>query len=219
VAVVIPEKSYFKIGEVSRIVGVEPYNIRYWESQFRDVKPTKTKSNQRLYRRKDIEVLLAIKALLYQDGFTIAGAKKKLKSVLDGESSMDPGNSTMDGGMAGEERRAYDDLLSSSQSESIELRREVESLKHELRAQRGRFESQLVHSEKEIIVLKDEAVGATSLGGDLEAVHEDLLRAAEETESLRRELNQLKSQQRLLIQSVRQELTSIVEDVAQVTKS
>jgi len=77
---VIPDKLYFKIGEVSQITGVKPYVLRYWESEFKLVSPGKSKSNQRLYRRKDIENILRIKKLLYEDRFTIAGAKKTLKA-------------------------------------------------------------------------------------------------------------------------------------------
>ena len=79
-AVLIPDKLYFKIGEVSKITGVEPYILRYWESEFKIVKPYRTKSNQRLYRKKDLELILKIKKMLYEDKFTIAGAKKKIKS-------------------------------------------------------------------------------------------------------------------------------------------
>ncbi|HCX90289.1 MAG: MerR family transcriptional regulator [Deltaproteobacteria bacterium CG12_big_fil_rev_8_21_14_0_65_43_10] len=75
----IPEKLYFKIKEVSEITGVEPYVLRYWESEFNIINPSRTKSKQRLYRRKDLELILEIKKLLYEKQFTIAGAKKKLK--------------------------------------------------------------------------------------------------------------------------------------------
>jgi len=75
----IPEKLYFKIGEVSELTGIEPYILRYWESEFKLVKPYRTKSNQRLYRKKDVEAILKIKEMLYDKKFTIAGAKKKLK--------------------------------------------------------------------------------------------------------------------------------------------
>jgi DNA-binding transcriptional MerR regulator len=78
-AVLIPNKLYFKIGEVSKITGIEPYILRYWESEFKIVKPYRTKSNQRLYRKKDVEVILRIKKMLYEEKFTIAGAKRKLK--------------------------------------------------------------------------------------------------------------------------------------------
>lgn len=75
---IIPEKAYFRIGEVSKILDVEPYVIRYWETEFRTVKPVRTKTSQRLYRKKDVQELLSIKDLLYFQRFTIDGAKKQL---------------------------------------------------------------------------------------------------------------------------------------------
>lgn len=77
----IPEKLYYKIGEVSQITGVEPYVLRYWESEFKIINPGRTNSKQRLYRRKDLELILEIKRLLYDEKFTIAGAKKKLQRM------------------------------------------------------------------------------------------------------------------------------------------
>ena len=74
----IPDKAYFRIGEVSRILGVEPYVVRFWESEFRSVRPERTSSAQRVYRRKDVEELLLIKKLLYEERFTIDGAKRQL---------------------------------------------------------------------------------------------------------------------------------------------
>jgi DNA-binding transcriptional MerR regulator len=75
----LPEKIYFKIGEVSEIVGVEPYVLRYWETEFDLLKPSKAPSKHRLYKKRDVELLLDIKRLLYTEGFTIEGARKKLK--------------------------------------------------------------------------------------------------------------------------------------------
>jgi len=77
----IPEKLYFKIGEVSQITGVEPYILRYWESEFKIISPVRTNSKQRLYRKKDLELVLEVKKLLYKEKFTIAGAKKKLQEI------------------------------------------------------------------------------------------------------------------------------------------
>jgi len=74
----IPDKAYFRIGEVSRILEVEPYVVRYWESEFKTVKPKRSTADHRLYRRKDLEELLVIKGLLYNDHFTIRGAKQEL---------------------------------------------------------------------------------------------------------------------------------------------
>ena len=78
----IPEKVYFRIGEVSGLVGVDPHVLRYWESEFSVIRPRRAKSNQRLYRRKDVENLLLIKTLLHGKGYTISGARKLIKKSI-----------------------------------------------------------------------------------------------------------------------------------------
>ena len=75
----IPDKLFFRIGEVSQLVGVEPYVLRYWESEFPGLSPKKSNTGQRMFRRKDVEMLLNIKQLLYDKKFTIEGARKALK--------------------------------------------------------------------------------------------------------------------------------------------
>jgi DNA-binding transcriptional MerR regulator len=80
----IPNKLFFKIGEVCEITDTQPYVLRYWESEFPALAPAKNSSGQRIYRRKDIETVLRIKQLLYDEGFTIAGAKKRLESEIGG---------------------------------------------------------------------------------------------------------------------------------------
>ena len=75
----IPDKVFFKIGEVSRIIGVPEHTLRYWEDEFGQIRPEKTRSGQRLYRRRDIELLLQIKQLLWEEKFKIAGARERLK--------------------------------------------------------------------------------------------------------------------------------------------
>ncbi|HVJ91062.1 MAG TPA: MerR family transcriptional regulator [Labilithrix sp.] len=75
----LPEKLYFRIGEVADLVGVEPHVLRYWEREFRSIRPTKSAKGQRVYSRRDVENLLRVRDLLYRDGFTIAGAKKRLQ--------------------------------------------------------------------------------------------------------------------------------------------
>jgi DNA-binding transcriptional MerR regulator len=74
----IPDKLYFKIGEVSELLGVEPYVLRYWEGEFPVLSPKKSGTGHRLYRRKDVELLLRIKHLLYEKRFTIEGARQSL---------------------------------------------------------------------------------------------------------------------------------------------
>lgn len=74
----IPDKLYFKIGEVKKITGIEPHVLRYWESEFKTIRPQRASSKQRLYRRVDVENILTIKKLLYEDGYTVPGARKLL---------------------------------------------------------------------------------------------------------------------------------------------
>lgn len=78
----IPEKVYFRIGEVSNIVEVDPHVLRYWESEFDAIRPVRGKSRQRLYRRRDVIVLLYIRDLLHRQGYTISGAKKRVHQFL-----------------------------------------------------------------------------------------------------------------------------------------
>ena len=78
---VIPDKPYFKIGEVARLCAVKPYVLRYWETEFRSLRLQKTTSKQRLYKRKDVELLLKIRHLLYDERFTIEGARARLREL------------------------------------------------------------------------------------------------------------------------------------------
>ena len=86
----IPDKLYFRIGEVSRLAGVKPYVLRYWETEFPSIGPKKSGSNHRLYRRKDVELVLEIKRLLYDKRFTIEGARKFLESKTKAEPKLGP---------------------------------------------------------------------------------------------------------------------------------
>jgi len=76
----LPDKLYFRIGEAAAIVGVKPHVLRYWEEEFPVLRPAKSRTQQRLYQRKDLEFLLLVKDLLYVRGFTIAGARKHLRA-------------------------------------------------------------------------------------------------------------------------------------------
>lgn len=81
-AVLIPEKIFFKIGEVCELAGVQAHVLRYWESEFPMLAPQKNRAGQRVYRKRDVEIALRIKELLYEDQYTIAGAKKRLANDL-----------------------------------------------------------------------------------------------------------------------------------------
>ena len=83
-AVAIPEKLFFKIGEVCDLAGVQAHVLRYWESEFPMLAPQKNRAGQRVYRKRDVEMALRIKELLYEDQYTIAGAKKRLTNEIRG---------------------------------------------------------------------------------------------------------------------------------------
>jgi DNA-binding transcriptional MerR regulator len=85
----IPEKSLFRIGEVSRLTATKTFVLRYWETEFPMLQPVKSPSGHRLYRRDDIETVFEIKRLLYEEGFTIAGARKHLADIASGHSNED----------------------------------------------------------------------------------------------------------------------------------
>jgi len=115
------ERLYYRIGEVSRITGLKPHVLRYWESEFKVIKPHKEGSFQRLYRRKDLDLILKIKKLLYEDGFTIAGAKKKIRDLERAE------NSQTQGRLVEKKPEGKDhDLLISVQEELKGIRRILE---------------------------------------------------------------------------------------------
>ncbi|MFH1357699.1 MAG: MerR family transcriptional regulator [bacterium] len=77
----IPDKLYFRIGEVAKLIGVEPYVLRYWETEFPEIAPTKSRSKQRLYKRQDVQLICEIRDLLYNHNYTIKGAKKQIKDM------------------------------------------------------------------------------------------------------------------------------------------
>jgi DNA-binding transcriptional MerR regulator len=88
--VVIPEKLYFRIGEVARLCRLPAYVLRFWETEFPQLKPVKSSTGQRMYRRKDVENVLQIKKLLYEEGFTIAGARQHLRGETKGDKKQPP---------------------------------------------------------------------------------------------------------------------------------
>src|ERR1700730_9861987 len=105
----LPPKLCYRIGEVAELVGVEPHVLRYWERESRSIRPTKSAKGQRVYSRRDVENLMRVRTLLYGEGFTIAGAKKKLHETPHEtrHETMDPDRSTA----AGREPRARETLI------------------------------------------------------------------------------------------------------------
>jgi len=88
--IVVPDKLYFRIGEVSRLCRLQAYVLRFWETEFPQLKPVKSSTGQRMYRRKDVDAVLRIKKLLYEEGFTIAGARQQLRSESKTEKNQAP---------------------------------------------------------------------------------------------------------------------------------
>jgi len=88
--IIVPDKLYFRIGEVSRLCRLPAYVLRFWETEFPQLKPVKSSTGQRMYRRKDVDAVLRIKKLLYEEGFTIAGARQQLRSESKAEKNQVP---------------------------------------------------------------------------------------------------------------------------------
>lgn len=127
----LPDKLFFKIGEVSRLVGVEPYVLRYWESEFRTIRPRKSRGGQRLYRRADVETLLRVKTLLRDEGFTVAGARKRL--ALERAGKERPEELAVDveaaAGVAAERRaEAHEETIRALREDLLALREEIDRL-------------------------------------------------------------------------------------------
>jgi DNA-binding transcriptional MerR regulator len=139
-AVAIPEKLFFKIGEVCELAGVQAHVLRYWESEFTMLAPQKNRAGQRVYRKRDVEIALRIKELLYEDQYTIAGAKKRLANDLraggklrivsseDGEQ-----DSESNGSIELSEGMATAAIGSSSSERTAEDRKSLRKLSKELR--------------------------------------------------------------------------------------
>jgi DNA-binding transcriptional MerR regulator len=102
-------KRYYRIGEVARLTGVKPYVLRYWETEFRWMAPAKSRSKQRLYRRRDIDTIQLIKKLLYEQRYTIAGARKRLRE-MGLAAGPEPGEMDMEANARAHLRRIRDEL-------------------------------------------------------------------------------------------------------------
>src|ERR1700723_1685336 len=127
----LPPKLYFRIGEVASLVGGEPHVLRYWEREFRTIRPTKSAKGQRVYSRRDVENLMRVRELLYQEGFTIAGAKKKLQhpavgSEIEREPTSEPRPAPDAGSVSNDERRVR------AREELLGMRREIEDFLAEI---------------------------------------------------------------------------------------
>ncbi len=122
----IPDRLYFRIGDVADLLGIKPYVLRYWESEFTLIQPQKSPSGQRVYRRKDVEILFMIKHLLYEERYSIEGAKKRMKELRkEGDLSFRPSSLLI---------QSTEFPILSSSPLSHEKRQEVRQLIEELKS-------------------------------------------------------------------------------------
>lgn len=122
----LPVKLFYRIGEVAQLVGVETHVLRYWETEFRSLRPKKSAKGQRVYSRRDLEKLLRIKELLYREGYTIAGAKRQMK---EGEPADDEG-------------------LDQREAAHAQLRRDLGELRNQIQAELDAFDQETSGSDE-----------------------------------------------------------------------
>jgi DNA-binding transcriptional MerR regulator len=156
----LPEKMFFKIGEVSQFIKIEPYVLRYWEQEFGFFKPQKNNANHRIYSKQDVLILERIRQLLYEEKYTIDGARKKIKAELaEGENRETGKSPELKQGEIIVSRSFLEDFenlkkeLSERENTIRELKREMESLKKaiaESRARQDEFKKELISSIEEI---------------------------------------------------------------------
>ena len=153
----LPDKLFFRIGEVADLVGVRPHVLRYWEEEFGILKPMKTRGAHRQFRRRDVELALVIKRLLSDDGFTIAGARRKLRELghVDGMITS-AGAASPNAASAGATRPEAGDVA---------LRAELVALRGELSALLGRLDG-LGARRAPVVVLDDRAASPVRAIGE-----------------------------------------------------
>lgn len=175
----LPDKTYFKIGEAASIVGVEPHTIRYWEKEFRAIRPAKTRSRQRLFRKKDVQLLLVIRHLLHAQRFTIDGARRKLKELsaagMGTEAVLD----------AIESGRPLDPDVQSDAEEIRVVRAELEEAREELDRRAVRI-SELEGADSAALQAELDKVNATceALRDTVSALRADLSKARSRVSAL-----------------------------------
>ncbi len=223
----LPEKTYFKIGEVAKLLEVEPYVLRYWETEFEVLAPEKTKSGQRVYQRDDIELLLQIRSLLYEEMFTIAGARRQLErsrqgkpSYFDLDEDRPQGRGTA---VAGEEelRRQLESArqeLAKSQTALGELQSEMEDVRSKsdrLREENAGLQDEIVALREQLKVNSEHANQAVvaelqqeiaELQQQLEQVEK---KADDRRRALQREMRNRKAHRRDVLGSLRHEVETL----------
>ncbi|HEX7602020.1 MAG TPA: MerR family transcriptional regulator [Polyangiaceae bacterium] len=130
----LPPKLYFRIGEVASLVGVEPHVLRYWEREFRSIRPTKSAKGQRVYSRRDVENLMRVRDLLYSEGFTIAGAKRKLQRGAEPEAERTAKTEVQAEANVEAKRESTPEAPHTNGAEATDLRQTLSALKSEIEA-------------------------------------------------------------------------------------
>jgi DNA-binding transcriptional MerR regulator len=133
----IPDRLYFKIGDVARICGLETYVLRFWETQFPQLKPNKSGTGQRLYRRRDVELVLDIKRLVHAEGYTLPGARQALEQAYHGRSAQ--ASLPLAGGEQRKRRDSTATIVRHARTELREIARLLASPEPQLPRRAGRL--------------------------------------------------------------------------------
>ena len=200
----LPDKTYFKIGEVAKLLEVEPYVLRYWETEFDVLEPEKTKSGQRVYQRSDIELLFQIRTLLYEEMFTIAGACRQIErrqkgksSYFDLEESTAPqtgGTAVADDSELREELESARQQLTASQSELSDVRQEASSLREErdeAKQARDELRNEVQQQRQKVEKLEDHV---DELNARIDEQQQQLAKRQQQVSELRSRRDELQSQ-------------------------
>lgn len=180
----IPEKTFFKIGEVAKLLDLEPYVLRYWESEFEMLQPDKTDSGQRSYRREDIELICQIRGLLYDEMFTIAGARRQLELEGEGKPNLISLDTTSEASQQPQPQTDLWEQRSETQAQRIEeLEAQIAELQQEasLAAELdAALEAQVAHTHEqaaEIDMLMGQLAELEAQDAQIEALEAELAQA------------------------------------------
>lgn len=224
----LPDKDHFKIGEVAKLLDLEPYVLRYWEKEFEVLSPAKTESGQRSYQQGDIELLATIQQLLYTEMFTIDGARRQLDRASQGKSSYLTGPTSEQNSPEGEEG-ADPVALEELQWENEQLRLEIEEkttrrseVQERLEGRIAELEGRLQEAEErqgsgeEVAALSEEV---ETLRGANEQLRAEIEQLEEQIEESERQREALRDQQGSADQEVVQALRGQVQDLADLGNS
>ncbi len=235
----LPDQTYFKIGEVAKFLEVEPYVLRYWETEFEILEPEKTKSGQRVYQHDDIDLLFQIRTLLYEEMFTIAGACRQLERRRNGESNffdLKEPQASEDTGSARSEQEPTKEDHAARQKWLRGAREKIERLEATVQSLRKRSSSmgeQSAALRQVLSSLREELVRGGQAGDDREALRQleaevaslkserdELAEHSQRKErQLKRRLAQREEQRQQLLNELRREVEAIETVVTSTSRS